>query len=317
MSTVASPSRARSAVADPGPPVAPRGSTLDRSLDQDPSPPSEDVLLEPLVLPRISEYALPHETLGSWAITLLGQLGWSKPSEALKRLRRIQTTVATVMASVSPDYAKDFEASDWLTRYRDLGRFKVTSVTHPYDLMDAFRFLPRLPDVLPVEAREARRSLEVALMLVLRQYREELIRGGRTRFSFDGEARAFITRAIRLEMEIKAVTEANERWNLIQMLHDNCYHGRNYYIYSVLSREQTVNDGRMFVMYCQAMLILARLEWDGTLRQVPVLRRLPPRQEAMFLFRLDRNLKQRCLQDAEYMARVKAMLTLFQDRSVF
>jgi len=292
------------------------GIMLGRSLILEPAPPVEDVLGEPLRLARMPGYVLPKETVGSRVTMLLGQLGWTRPAEALRRLRRLQTTVATILASVSPPFASELAANGWLTRHRDLGRFRVTEVTHPYDLMDAFRLLLHLPDAMPLDAMKERRFLEVVLALVLRQYRTDMIRTSHPHFSFDAEAREFLIRGVRLEHDAKMVTDPNERLNMLQILHDSCYHGRNYYLFSLLSRERTVNDGRMFLMYCQVVRTLARLEWDGTMHEMPVLRRLPPRHEVLYLFRRDRSLKRRYLEDAEYMARVKALLATFQDRPV-
>jgi hypothetical protein len=289
---------------------------LGRSLILEPEPPVEDVLGEPLVLERLPDYSVPHETLISRLIPLLGWFGRTAPVEALRRLRRLQTTIATTVASVSPVFARELVASGWLSRHRDLGRFRVTEVTHPYDLMDAFRLLLHLPDTMPSDVIKERRVLEVVLVLVLRRYRDEMVRTNHAHFTFDAEAREFLIRGIRLEQEMKVMTDPGERLSMVQLLHDSCYHGRNYYLFSVLSRERTANEGRMFMMYCHAVRILARLEWDGTLHEAPVLRRLAPRHEVLFLFRRDRSLKRRCVQDAEYLARVKGMVAAFPERPV-
>ncbi len=303
-----------SAAADVNEVSASQAPARPQSLTLEVAPPPEDVLENPLALIDVPDYSPPRESLKDGLVRLAGRFGWGGPMETLRRVRRIQVALAVTMASVSSSAARDVEASGLLKRYRDVGRFKVTQVRHPYDLMEIFRLVSRLPESLPPEAKKERRRLELLLGLILRQYRTEISKTSRGPFTFDTESRDYFIRSVQIEQKVSFTTYADERLSLVQMLHDNCHHGRYYYLFSLLSREPAANEGRMFVMYCQALLTLARMEWDGRMRTTPLIRRLPPRQEVLFMVRRDRSLKQRCLQDREYEERVKTMVSVFQDR---
>ena len=67
----------------------------------------------------------------------------------------------------------------------------------------------------------------------------------------------------------------------------------------------------MFMMYCHSAHSLARLDWDGSLLEHAHVRRLPTREEVMFMFRRDRSVQERCAVDAGFQAQVRAMITSF------
>ena len=84
-------------------------------------------------------------------------------------------------------------------------------------------------------------------------------------------------------------------------------------MFSVLSREKTPADGKMFMMYCHAAHSLARLDWDGSLLEHAHVRRLPTRAEVLFLFRRDRSVQDRCARDASTQGQVKALIASFPE----
>lgn len=287
---------------------ATRGVHLGRTLTLDPGPPSRDVLPRPLTLAEPPAYELPRDTLVIRLSAVLGSLGWTSREKELHQKWRAQTATAILMAALSPRVARDLAASGWLQRHSAAGRHRVGPVTHPYDVLEAFRAVVDLPDSL---ARD-RTFLEGALGVLLRRHAEEISRAGCVDFSFEAEAREYFVRGARLERALKGMTNRDARFDLLQEIHDCWYHVRNYHVFSVLSREPMAADGKSFMMFCQAAHSLARIDWDGAVRATPVGNRLPTRREVAFLVRRDRALQARCAADSALLAQVKALVASFR-----
>ena len=286
-----------------------RGIVLGATLNLEPAPPRQDVLREPVTLERLPPYQLPRDTLAIRLTAALSSLGLTSREQDLHQLWRAQTATATVMAALSPCIAEDLAASGWLKRHQSVGRFRVGPITHPYDVLEAFRVLVQLPETLVKE----RRFLEFVLAQILRKYAAELSNFTRTRFSFEAEAREYFLQGTQIERLLKRVTDPDARFDLLQQLHDSYSHANNYYMFSLISRERGSNEGKLFMMYCHTAFSLARIDWDGTLRAIPAARRLPPRRSVMFLFRRDRALQERGAADPDFQAQARALVSAFRE----
>ena len=285
-----------------------RGALSGHALNFEPAPPTADVLRKPLVLEKLPDYQVPRDGLFLKLSSLLGSLGWSSRGEQ-SQLMQAQSATAIVMGSLSRGIARELEASGWLAQRETPSKgTRIGPITHPYALMEAFRTLVRLTDAKVVKER---RFLELVLAMVLRQYVDEMGVQAVARFSFETEAREQFLRSVRIERSLKKVGDSSARQNLLQQLHDCYYNAKNYYMFSVISREKAPADGKLFMMYCHAAHSLARLDWDGSILEHAHVRRLPTRAEVMFMFRRDRAAQQRCARDADFQAQVKALIASF------
>ena len=278
------------------------------ALNFEPAPPVDDVLRQPLAMDRLPAYEVPRNGIVLRLASLLGSLGWSSGGEQSQQVSA-ESATAVVMASLSPRIARELEESGWLAqRETPKGRSHIGPVTHPYALMEAFRTLPRLSDP---KVLKQRRFLELVLAMALRQYVDQLAIQSVAKFSFEAEAYGHFLRSVRVERHLKQVFDKTIRQDMLQQLHDSYYHAKNYYMFSLLSREKMSGDGKMFMMYCHSAHSLARLDWDGSLLEHAHVRRLPTREEVMFMFRRDRSVQERCAVDAGFQAQVRAMITSF------
>ena len=283
------------------------GLILGRSFDFTPAPPAEDILGNPLAIVKLPAYELPHDTLGVQLSALLVQLGLSSRAKELRQLWRIQAATALVMATLLSSVARKLEKTGWLRRHNVLRRTRIPLLVHPYAVLESFEAMIQTPDTFSKE----RRFLEIILALVLRQYIETISRANNNRFSFEMEAREHFLRAIRLEHMVKKAGSPEERFELLQQFHDCYYHCKNYYMFSLISRERASNDGKMFMMYCHALHGLARFQSDGTFGDRPNESRLPARSEVLFLFQRDRSLKKQCLENPDVRSQAKALIKTF------
>ncbi len=282
------------------------------ALNFEPAPPKLDVLQRPVALApeRLPAYRVPRDGIILKLSSLLGSLGWSQRGEQ-SELIQAQSATAIVMGCLSPRIARELEESGWLAlRETQAGRRCVGPITHPYGLMAAFRTLVRLNSE---KVAKERRFLELVLALVLRQYTQQIDGQALIKFSFHTEAREQFLRSVRLERSITKIANPEDRQGLLQQLHDCYYNAKNYYMFSVISREKALADGKLFMMYCHAAHSLARLSWDGSLLEHAHVRRLPNRTEVMFMYRRDRGAQERCAKDADFQGQVKALIASFPE----
>ncbi len=283
------------------------GLVLGRSLNFEPPPPAEDILGNPLVLTKLPNYELPHDSLGTRISSLLVQMGLSSRAKELRQLWRIQGATALVMGALLSSVARKLEKTGWLRRHNAVRHTRVPAITHPYAVLESFEAMMQAPDFLSKE----RRYLEIVLALVLRQYIETISRANNNKFSFEMEAREHFLRAVRIEHVLKKVSAPDERAEMLQQLYDSYYHCKNYYIFSLISRERGANEGKMFMMYCHALHALTRFLSDGTISDRFNESRMPSRGEVLFLFQRDRCLKKQCLENPEVRAQAKALIKSF------
>ena len=288
-------------------PAPTHGLVLGRSLSFEPPPPTEDILGNPLVLTKLPAYELPHDSLGTRISALLVQMGLSSRAKELRQFWRLQGATALVMGALMPSVARKLEKTGWLRRHNAVRHTRVPLITHPYAVLESFEAMVQAPDFLAKE----RRFLEIVLALVLRQYVETISRSNNNKFSFEMEAREHFLRAVRLEHLLKKVSAPDERADTLQQLYDSYYHCKNYYIFSLISRERAANEGKMFMMYCHALHALTRFQSDGTYSDRGNDSHLPTRAEVLFLFQRDRCLKKQCLENPDFRAQAKALVKSF------
>ncbi|MEI6560042.1 MAG: hypothetical protein WCO00_16715 [Rhodospirillaceae bacterium] len=283
-----------------------RGLVLGPSLSFHPPPPAQDVLGNPVLVTKLPAYELPHDSFATRFSWILSQIGLSSRARELRQLWRLQGATAVAVAAMAPSIARAVEKTGWLKRH-NIRRSRAPTITHPYAVLDSFEAMMQAPDSLSKE----RRFLEIILALMLRQYVETISRANNNRFSFESEAREHFLRAVRLEHLLKKISIADERIPMLQQYYDSYYHCKNYYIFSLISREKTANEGKMFMMYCHAIHALSRFQADGTVSDRPSESRMPARSEVLFLFQRDRCLKKRCLESPEVRAQAKALVKSF------
>ena len=287
-------------------PAPAHGLVFGRSLNFEPPPPAQDVLGNPVAIFKLPPYELPHDTLGTRIVSLLVQMGLSTRAKELRQHWRLQGATALVMGGLLSSVARTLGKTDWLRRH-GARHARAPVITHPYAVLESFEVMMQAPDFLAKE----RRFLEIILALVLRQYVEMISQANSNKFSFEMEAREYFLRAIRIEHVMKKASSYDERLSMLQEIYDCYYHCKNYYVFSIISRERTANDGKMFIMYCHALRALARFLSDGTFSDRPAESRMPTRGEVLFLFQRDRCLKKQCLENPELRAQARELIKSF------
>lgn len=269
-----------------------------------PESPLTDRLDEPLTLANLPIEPRRGETFLERVRGVAGALGLDLPARRRRANRRlVAAMMALVAVSVHPRGAALLETSGWAKAAR--GAKRRISVYHPYALQQAIDLPPKLPAGLSADAR----SLEVLIAVVLRRYAVVLghqLGGG---FSFASEAREFFVAGNRLERLLTRTDVEEERAVTIQQIYRAYFHGRRYYEYSVLSREKSRGDPKVFMSYIRAIWFLARMQGDGTLRAQPAARALPSRRTLLYFISRDPAVQERARMDPAFSKKLATVLT--------
>ena len=285
----------------------PRGLLLGRDINLRPEPPAKDLLNGPLIVTKLPEIDLPQETLKDRLSAFLFRTVLGYREAEYRTMWELRQTTAAVMASVSKVAARELEAMGWTMPQRGKGIQRVVRLTHPDQLQDAFLTLVAAPEALAEDSR----NLEVLLAVVLRNYIKEMSDMMGSRFSFEAEAHSHCLHAYEQERQLKNVVDQYERMSVLQNIYSTYSYTSNYYLYSLISREESAHDSKMFSMYVRAVFFLSRLQYDGTLQEHVNRRRLPLRREVMFRVKRDRALQTRYAKDEEFAAQIKNILSFF------
>ncbi|MBI1205661.1 MAG: hypothetical protein GC191_00070 [Azospirillum sp.] len=280
-----------------------------RYFNFNPPPPEQDVLGNPLVVPKLPTHKLPKETWRSRFSRFLAHyhLG-SQKSET--RLRwKVYDTITAVMASVSPSDPSIASKSARRNGGRAGDATSIAKIRHPHQLKPAFEFTLNLPAHLANEAK----FLELLLALILRKYGETMSGVQNHPFSFESEAKEYFNTAFKTERQLKNFNSPEERYAAIQNIYTNYYHGRLYYLYAVVRRERLREDSRLFSLLCRGAYFMARVEWNGELLDKPNTRMLPTRREILFHAQRDNAVLQHVKTDQEFSQQVQAMLKAFPE----
>jgi hypothetical protein len=298
--------RTAGAVAKAGRAMVARGVLLGRDFDADPPPPARDVLAAPLVLPKLPKLDFPEEGLGERLDTFLSAIGLGGGGSERRLQRKAREMIRAIVVGVSGNGRRGRDAGGGFGRKPGAARWQVR-VRHPYNLRPAFEMLVSLPDAHVLE----RRALELLLALILRRYEEALSEAiGRT-FRFENEAREYFHSAFKIERIAKKMPDQNERAAALKNLYDSYYHGKNYYLYSLIARDKGENDGRMFMNYCRACYHIARTDLNGALLERANRRRLPARRVVLFHFRRDRSALLRARTDIDFANQLRQITAMF------
>ncbi|PWC55641.1 hypothetical protein TSO221_05080 [Azospirillum sp. TSO22-1] len=302
LTAATSGSKARSASAESG---AGRGVVTGKYFNFNPLPPADDVLGNPLVVQNLPIHRRPKETWRSRMSRFLSGLNLGNGSQTTRLRWKLQDTIASVLASVSP-------AVTLAERRGPQGRggraVPVIIVRHPYHLRHVFDMIPQLPQELGAE----RRFLEILASRILKKYGEQMsaMKGG-VAFSFEHEAKEYFHAGFKLERQIKKVSSPDERFAALQNIYAVYFHGRQYYYYALLRREKLQPDNKLFMFFSRACYFMARIDWSGQLLEKPNPRSLPSRDEMMFYVQRDKTVLMRYRSDPDFQRQVKSVLEAF------
>ncbi|MBB3264280.1 hypothetical protein FHW79_001895 [Azospirillum sp. OGB3] len=290
---------------DGAPGGATRGVVTGKYFNFNPLPPPPDMLGNPLVVANLPTHKAPKETWRSRWQRRLARFHIGKQSAQVKRRWKIQDTIASVIASVSPA-ATMLGERGWREK-RPASSVPVIVVRHPYHLRHVFEMILQPPDDLAAE----RRFLELLMGRVLRKYGEQLTQIRGSAFSFENEAREYFFAGFKLERQIKKYTSPDERFAALQSIYVNYFHGRNYYLYALLRREKLAPDNKLFMLNSRAVYFMARIGWNGELLDKPNPRSLPSREDIFFLVQRDKTVLTRYRSDQDFQRQVRAVLEAF------
>ncbi len=284
-----------------------RGVVTGKYFNFKPLPPPADVLGNPLVVPGLPTHKLPKETWRSRLQRHLARFHIGSQSAQTKLRWKVQDTITSVIASVSP--AVTLAAEGRSPMRRSAARVPVIVVRHPYHLRHVFEMIPQLPNAVAPE----RRFLELLMGRLLRRYGEQmgLVKG--SPFSFENESREYFFAGFKLEKQIKKVNNPDERFAALQAIYINYFHGRNYYYYALLRREKLAPDNKLFMLFSRAVYFMARIDWNGELMEKPSARALPSREEMMFFVERDRTVLTRYRSDQDFQRQIKSVLEAFPE----
>lgn len=284
-----------------------RGLLLGRDINLRPEPPAKDLLDGPLVIDRLPEIDLPQESIKDRLSAFLFRTVLGYREAEYRTMWELRETTAAVMSSVSKSAARELEDLGWSLARRGKGAQRVVRVTHPDQLQDAFLAMMSAPEALVRDSQ----TLELLLAVVLRNYIKEMSGVIGSRFCFETEAHSHCMQAYDQERQFKNVIDNYERMAVLQEIYSAYACAANYYLYSLVSREQSEHDSKMFSMYVRAVFFMSRVQYDGTLQENVNRRRLPLRREVMFRVKRDRALQQRYAKDDEFAAQIKNILSFF------
>lgn len=300
---VAQPKRA--AAADFGDGDGQRGVVTGKYFNFNPLPPSSDILGNPLVVPNLPTHKQPKESFGSRMQRLLVRFHLGKQSGAMRLRWKLQDTVASLLASVSPAATLSGEQRSKVQRGGK--KVTITAVRHPYHLRHVLDMIPTLPPELAGE----RRFLELLMSRILKKYGEQMSLVKGSAFSFENEAREHFFAGFKLERQLKKINAPDERFLALQNIYNNYFHGRNYYYYALLRRERLAPDNKLFMLFSRACYFMARVDWNGELTEKANPRTLPTRETLAFYLQRDKTAMTRYRSDPEYQAQVKSVLEAF------
>lgn len=285
----------------------PRGVVTGKYFNFNPLPPPPDILGNPLVIPDLPTHKRPKETWRSRMRRSLSRFHIGSQSTETRLRWKVQDTIASVIASVSPSVTLMAEKR---TPVRSNGKtVPVILVRHPYHLRHVFEMIPQLPDGMASE----RRFLELLMGRVLRRYGEQMALAKGSPFSFENESREYFYAGFKLERQIKKVNSPDERFAAAQAIYNNYFHGRHYYYYALLRREKLAPDNKLFMLYSRAAYFMARVDWNGELQDKPNPRTLPKRDDIMFYVERDKSVLTRYRSDQDFQRQVKAVLEAFPE----
>jgi len=270
-----------------------RGVVMGRTFNPNPPPPPTDVLNRSIRLRELPVRKRPRRSVRERVAHFLDRHGVTIGDETLRTRLRVQDALDFLIASLEPE-RRESERTERPT----------VEMRHPYHLRQALDLLPRLPDSCGHE----RRFMELILNRALRAYAERMSQTKQFAFTFEAEAKEFFVHGMKIERQIRRITDPSEKSQAMQVLNDCYFHGRYYYYFSLLCREKQDADSRLHIWYVRAGFILARIDWRGEIAQKPNPRSLPTRAAVSFLMRRDKSVMERCRADPAFKLKIKRLV---------
>ncbi|CAK0743811.1 conserved hypothetical protein [uncultured Gammaproteobacteria bacterium] len=283
-----------------------RGVIEGKTFTFEPLPPANHLLDSPL---QVGDLPFPLTAANRWVGKLAGYLirkGLRKSTlEQRSGWRYLDTLAETLdIVRASPSLPKSGQRTEV--------SFPHARFRHPYHLRPAFDLLAELGEDMDQE----RRMLDAVLTVTLRRYLTELALQLPTPLKFHEQAQEYFYVGYKLEKMLPKVIIDEDRFLSIQDVYDKYYHARNYYYFSLVAREKLSSSNQLFMYYCNAVFFSARLDWGGTLQDLPQPKLLPDRNRILFFALRDPSVLHQFKVDPEYKAQLKNVLRSFPEAIV-
>ena len=278
-----------------------------RPLNLRPAPPERDILKSALTIDNVPAYTIPDP---GWLDGLKKIFRLFSSSEEKKRREdkmRIDVATALLMASLSPAIRREIEASAWVRHHNKAKIPIVRNITHPYSIIDWVDIFVGAPPTATAE----KFRLERLIMLILTEYARQISITNDIKYSFEAESREHFLKTVKFGALMKRCIAGCEQSEILQGLFDCLYHAKNYYIFSLISRESQTSAGKGFLMYCNAVQELSKFLPDGTVSTRPLDQKLPRRGDVLSLFQRDRSALKRFNGDGEFRQEVGKLMKTF------
>lgn len=266
----------------------------------EPAPPSRDVCASSLLVPLLPTVKLPKQDLRNGLQRFLAGLGLADPPPNQSEMAAAHRMIAQVRTAIGPVR----RAPGGPPGAGGSGGQKQRVVYHPYDLRDAFQMALSLPERMAAH----RRILEQHLAALLTAHAETMGRVTHASFQYSLEAREHFVGAMRQEGMFHRLARSSERADYAQGAYAGYYHGRWYYLFSLLRGEALPVGSRMFQYYWRATTFLARVSPNGMLEAKPKRANLPRRREFLFFIQRDRHVQRQLQSNSEFARRVAQIL---------
>lgn len=278
-----------------------------RQFNMNPMPPQADILGNPLVVGDLPTHKMPKEKFADRFQRFMAGMHLGAQSAETQMRWKIQDMTATILASVSPAVTLSAEQRAQIKRK---GRnAQVIIIRHPYHIRHILDFVPKVPDSLGTD----RRFLELLLSRCLKKYGEQMSLMKGSAFSFEAECKEYLLSGFRLERGLKQISAPDEKFNAMQIIYNNYFHGKNYYYYALLRRERMNPENKLFMMFSRACYFLARVDWSGELQEKPNPRMLPDRTTLYFYLQRDKAVLQHYQTDQAFQRQVKSVINAFPE----
>lgn len=283
-----------------------------RYFNYQPAPPVRDLLSEPLVASPLPPNP-PEEAWQSRFARWLTARHLKNPSADTRQQWKVFDTITLVAGSAftaaasGPAPSPGPASAPAPAPGKEGAAARKVQVFHPYNLNYAFDLLLKLDKRFAYE----RKYLDQMLALVLNRHAALMTERMGEKFFFHSESIEYFRAAYRNEGYLRRPLSPEEKYEAVQKLYDNYYHGQRYYMFAVLRRERLEADNRLFTFYCRAAYFMARVDWNGGLFEKPPVRALPSRSDLMALARRDASVVHRAKANLSYADQINGIVKAF------
>lgn len=290
------------------------------SVKNTPAAPARHTLNDPVKVSKLPIHQLPtlSERFSQKIRQFVLWLFTGRRAYNEEDVRKAYDAIIMIILAVTPDPSTAIRSLSSRNHHfrRQLRRFEKRraspkQIRHPYDLLFIFDFLPQLRGPLLGE----KYIIELYCSLILSEY-INLVRRQiddqklsiETKFTFAGEAVQYFRDGHNIEQQLDKVTHPRERVAALKLINELYFHAKWYYVFSVLSREPTIDEGKLFMRAYHAMFFMARLDETNSLLREPKRASLPKRSFIKFLTRRDNSVRQRVGSDQVFAKTVADIL---------